>query len=77
MHAAAGEFKETASLHGVASMIGEQLLGKEERTLVWRTWGSLIGMLPVGGVRIWGNSTWAPDDGQVQDSICTASQSVG
>ena len=26
------------------------------------SWGSLIGMLPQGGNRVWGNATWAPDD---------------
>eukprot|EP00892_Ulva_mutabilis_P006675 jgi/Ulvmu1/437/UM001_0444.1 len=57
-----GELKETAQLLGLASVIGEQLLGKEERTLVWRTWGSALGMLPSGGTRIWGNTTWAADD---------------
>jgi phospholipid:diacylglycerol acyltransferase len=60
MHA--GELRETANLEGVASIIGEQLLGKEERTLVWRTWGSAMGMLPAGGNAIWGNTSWAPDD---------------
>jgi hypothetical protein len=58
----AGELKETAQLMGLASVIGEQLLSKEERTVVWRTWGSAVGMLPIGGTAIWGNATWAPDD---------------
>jgi hypothetical protein len=75
MHA--GELRETANLLGVAGVIGEQLLGKEERTLVWRSWGSALGMLPIGGTRIWGNSTWAPDDGQVKGSRPTATGSVG
>lgn len=59
---AAGELKETAQLLGLASVIGEQLLGKEERTLVWRTWGSALGMLPSGGTRVWGTASAAPDD---------------
>ena len=29
---------------------------------LFRTWGSGLGMLPIGGPAVWGNSTWAPDD---------------
>lgn len=35
------------------------------------------GMLPAGGTGVWGNATWAPDDGQMHGSIPTASGSVG
>jgi hypothetical protein len=73
----AGEFRETANLLGVASVIGEQLLGKEERTLVWRSWGSTVGMMPLGGTRIWGNATWAPDDSEVPANEPTVTGSVG
>ena len=61
----------------MASVIGEHLLGKEERTLVWRTWGSAVGMLPAGGARLWGNRSWAPDDGLLRGAAPTASRSVG
>lgn len=57
-----GEMRETSQLTGMAYLLGEQLLCKEDRTLLWRTWGSAIGMLPIGGSAIWGNETWAPDD---------------
>ena len=32
------------------------------RVKLFRTWGSGLGMLPIGGPAVWGNSTWAPDD---------------
>jgi phospholipid:diacylglycerol acyltransferase len=57
-----GEVRESAKLTGIANLIGEGLLGKEDRTAIWRTWGSPLGMLPIGGENIWGNATYAADD---------------
>lgn len=57
-----GELRESTQLSGLAYLIGESLLGKEDRTAVWRTWGSPLGMLPIGGANVWGNATFAPDD---------------
>ena len=69
-----GELRESAQLTGLANFIGEGLLGKEDRTAVWRTWGSPLGMLPIGGENIWGNETFAPDD---DDSIRKQNSSYG
>jgi phospholipid:diacylglycerol acyltransferase len=57
-----GEMRESAQLSGLTYLIGESLLAKEDRTAVWRTWGSPLGMLPIGGTNVWGNASFAPDD---------------
>jgi hypothetical protein len=57
-----GELRESTQLSGISYMIGESLLGKEDRTTIWRTWGSPIGMLPVGGPDVWGTADWAADE---------------
>jgi hypothetical protein len=41
-----------------------------------RTWGSLHAMLPVGGPKIWGNVTWAPDD-VAAPNLTAAGRSLG
>lgn len=43
-------------------VLTENLVGRRARTALFRTWGSIVQMLPVGGAAVWGNSTWAPDD---------------
>lgn len=54
--------RDTAELGPLARYVTENLVPRQARTRLFRTWGSLIGMLPVGGTRVWGNTTWAPDD---------------
>lgn len=34
----------------------------QARAGMFRTWGSALQMLPIGGRAVWGNTTWAPDD---------------
>lgn len=41
---------------------------------LFRTWGSVMAMLPVGGSKVWGNATNAPDD---DDAIRAAGRSFG
>jgi len=41
---------------------------------LFRTWGSVMAMLPVGGSKVWGNATFAPDD---DDDIKAAGRSYG
>lgn len=41
---------------------------------LFRTWGSVLAMLPVGGPKVWGNATHAPDD---DDAIRAAGRSYG
>jgi hypothetical protein len=43
-------------------------------TQLFRTWGSVLAMLPVGGPKVWGNATFAPDD---DDGIRAAGRSYG
>ena len=59
-----GELRESTQLSGISYAIGEKLLGKEDRTTIWRTWGSPLGMLPIGGAAFWGNETFAPDENE-------------
>jgi hypothetical protein len=57
-----GESRETADLmQGVAFLV-ESYLSRSRRARLFRTWGSLQTMLPVGGAQVWGNATHAPDD---------------
>lgn len=46
----------------MSQFLGEKLVPARRRAAMFRTWGAGIGMLPVGGPAIWGNSSWAPDD---------------
>ena len=46
----------------VTNMMAEFHFTRRQRLELLRTWGGGIGMLPVGGQRVWGNSSWAPDD---------------
>jgi phospholipid:diacylglycerol acyltransferase len=44
------------------SFLMERYLSKAMRAAVIRTWGSMMAMLPVGGTRVWGDASGAPDD---------------
>lgn len=57
-----GEMRDTAQLGSFAAVMTERWMPRKTRARLFRSWGSLIGMLPVGGPNIWGNGTWAPDD---------------
>ena len=57
-----GEMRDTAQLGSLPAIMVERVMPRTTRSRLFRTWGSLIGMLPVGGPNIWGNGTWAPDD---------------
>ena len=54
--------RDTAELGSFAGVMTERWMPRNVRANLFRSWGSLIGMLPVGGPNIWGNTTWAPDD---------------
>ena len=54
--------RDTAQLGSLAGVMTERWMPRHTRAKLFRSWGSLIGMLPVGGPAIWGNRTWAPDD---------------
>eukprot|EP00798_Chlamydomonas_sp_ICE-L_P013787 gene13787-19696_t len=57
-----GELRETAPLTGLAGMIYNGVLPRKQRVKMFRTWGSLLTMSPIGGNKVWGNTRWAPDD---------------
>eukprot|EP00877_Chromochloris_zofingiensis_P004776 jgi/Chrzof1/1429/Cz10g07200.t1_PDAT len=69
-----GESRETADLMTGIAFLVEKYLSKSSRAQVFRTWASLLAMLPVGGPGVWGNATWAPDDTQ---DIIDAGRSFG
>lgn len=46
----------------MSSYLTANLVPRALRTRVVRSWGSSYAMVPVGGQRVWGNGTWAPDD---------------
>lgn len=43
-------------------ILADGLIPQKARIALFRSWGSSIGMLPVGGSNIWGNHTWSPED---------------
>jgi hypothetical protein len=45
------------AFNGAAMAMGHERVAK-----LASSWGSLRGMLPLGGAAVWGNATWAPDD---------------
>ncbi len=57
---AAGESKDTTAT--LAFWVTEMKLSKVARMQLFRSWGSSIGLLPIGGPAVWGNHTWAPED---------------
>ncbi|KAL6754080.1 Lecithin:cholesterol acyltransferase-domain-containing protein [Haematococcus lacustris] len=57
-----GEMRDTAQLGPLASYLTANLVPRESRAKLFRSWASLMAMMPVGGPKIWGNVSWAPDD---------------
>lgn len=57
-----GEMRDTAQLNAFAVYGLDKFLSKEERAELFRGLPGISSMLPIGGDRVWGNLTWAPDD---------------
>ncbi|KAK9839349.1 hypothetical protein WJX84_008799 [Apatococcus fuscideae] len=57
-----GESRDTADLGWISRILSDRFIPRKARTSLFRSWGSSIGMLPVGGPGIWGNHTWSPED---------------
>ncbi|KAK9829180.1 hypothetical protein WJX72_004349 [[Myrmecia] bisecta] len=57
-----GETRDTAELGLLGTFMSNTFIPQTQRAQLFRTWGSIIGMLPAGGPAVWGNHTWAPDD---------------
>jgi len=51
-----GEMKDTAAIMGTMGAMVERIFGRYNRKELWKTWGSLWGMLPKGGDEIWGQA---------------------
>ncbi|KAF6256224.1 Lecithin:cholesterol acyltransferase-domain-containing protein [Scenedesmus sp. NREL 46B-D3] len=69
-----GETRETVDMMAGLAVLVEQYLGKQSRAAMFRTWGSVLAMLPVGGPKVWGNATHAPDD---DATVTAAGRSYG
>ena len=48
-----GEMKDTAAIMGTMGSMVERIFGRYHRRELWKTWGSLWNMLPLGGDAIW------------------------
>jgi hypothetical protein len=46
----------------VGDFLTDKFVPRSERIQLFRTWGSGLGMLPIGGAAAWGNASHAPDD---------------
>jgi phospholipid:diacylglycerol acyltransferase len=57
-----GEMRDTAQLNAFAVYGLDKFLNKDERAELFRAMPGISSMLPIGGDRVWGNLTWAPDD---------------
>ncbi|KAI8846671.1 Lecithin:cholesterol acyltransferase-domain-containing protein [Chytridium lagenaria] len=58
-----GEMRDTINLNTYASYVLEQFFSRKERRSLFRNWGGMRTLHPMGGGLIWGKSdTEAPDD---------------
>ncbi len=57
-----GEMRDTVEVGALVKYLTENFVGRKARSALFRTWGSVVQMLPVGGPAAWGNTSWAPDD---------------
>ncbi|KAI1856675.1 hypothetical protein JX265_008884 [Neoarthrinium moseri] len=57
-----GEMRDTAQMNAFAVYGLDQFLNKDERAEIFRAMPGISSMMPLGGDRVWGNLTWAPDD---------------
>ncbi|MEW5299264.1 MAG: hypothetical protein WDW36_002297 [Sanguina aurantia] len=58
-----GELKDTAQLGALAGYMTDTFLSRQSRARLFRTWGSLMAMLPSGGPAVWGS----PERGAADD----------
>ncbi|KAK6075219.1 Lecithin:cholesterol acyltransferase [Seiridium cupressi] len=57
-----GEMRDTAQLNAFAVYGLDKFLNKDERAEIFRAMPGISSMLPIGGDRVWGSLTSAPDD---------------
>jgi len=53
--------KDTAELGGLSKFLS-YFFAPSARAALARSWTSVFAMLPIGGDRVWGSLTSAPDD---------------
>lgn len=56
-----GEMRDTAEMQGLQEYLTNAMVPYPLRIDLWRSWGSLLSILPMGGEAIWGNLTYTPD----------------
>jgi len=56
-----GNIREVLSLWAPARSILENVLTRFDFAAIFRSWGSMGLLMPVGGEAIWGNATWSPE----------------
>lgn len=54
--------KDTAAAGGLGSYATDSMLPPLNRTALFRSWPSMMSLLPVGGTAVWGSASGAPDD---------------
>ena len=58
--------RDTAQLMTLAAYLTDSMMmSRARRAQLFRTWGSVLALLPVGGPKVWGNGSWAPDDDDI------------
>eukprot|EP00388_Colpodella_angusta_P007617 GDKJ01021414.1.p1 GENE.GDKJ01021414.1~~GDKJ01021414.1.p1 ORF type:complete len:922 (+),score=201.82 GDKJ01021414.1:416-2767(+) len=57
-----GEMRDTAQLGALESVFMKTQFAASTRRALFRTWTCLGSLFPVGGERIWGDATWAPEE---------------
>eukprot|EP00727_Mastigamoeba_balamuthi_P014135 m51a1_g9344 putative phospholipid:diacylglycerol acyltransferase (608) ;mRNA; f:74168-76142 len=59
-----GEMKDTANLDQLSEFFVDKFFSKQQRRQMFRSWSSVLALLPKGGDAVWGNATAAPDDAE-------------
>lgn len=72
-----GEVKDLVELGNIIRTMMDWYVSPENRAATFRTWGSAIQMLPVGGRAVWGDVTGAPDDPPVEGGEAAGGGSYG
>ncbi|CEO95656.1 unnamed protein product (mitochondrion) [Plasmodiophora brassicae] len=67
------EMKDTAELAPPLHYLKERLWSRSTLIKLFRSWGSISDMLPMGGNRIWGSASGAPDDGSLSGMVAFTS----
>ena len=57
-----GETRDVLSLWAPMRSLVSAVVTRLDFLAIFRSWGSMPMLMPVGGERIWGNATYAPDD---------------